>query len=151
MVKVSYFKYLDTSQVDLSNSCPLEYATIRYPTDAPKPCDQDQMSGHTTAPSVSKTEVQPLVPFILRCGKVMLLLLLRHVVPKVRTLLIDIDIEQFRTNEQCKIIRADTDQHLVALPVHWLVLVAIDLGMVSQLDDWLVLEELTLAPITELA
>lgn len=73
-----------------------------------------------------KPEVQTLVALICRSLQISFLVLSRHTVPNRVPPLIDCHIEYLRADEQRKIVRADSNQHLVAPAIQRLVIFAVD-------------------------
>ena len=78
-----------------------------------------------------KSEVKSPISFIFRRGQIVLLLSLRHSIPLRRSILVYANVEDFSTNEEQEVVRADGDENRIAGPVHWLVLLAIDLVIIS--------------------
>jgi hypothetical protein len=77
---------------------------------------------------MSKPEVQTLVAAISRRCEIVLPLLPRHRIPLGLALLVDVDVEEFRGNQQDKVVASDSDQDLVAAVVIWRIIGAIDVN-----------------------
>lgn len=78
-----------------------------------------------------KAEIQTLVALIRSRLQVVLLLLLRHGIPYLRSLLVEVDVEELGTYEEHKVVHAYADQDFVSRSVEGFVVVTVNLIFVS--------------------
>ena len=85
---------------------------------------------------MSKSEVKPLITFVFGSSKVVFLLLRRHSIPDVISLLVGANVEELCTNEDKYVVDTNANEYLVTATVKRLVVIAIDLEIISRSPDW---------------
>jgi hypothetical protein len=87
-------------------------------------------NGTSLLPSylVCKSEIQSLVPLVIRSGEIIISLFCTHCIPYPLPFLVDIHVEKFGSYKEKDVVNADTNENSVASSVHWLVVVSVNLA-----------------------
>lgn len=76
---------------------------------------------------MGESEIQSLITLVRGCGKIMLLLLLRHRIPFLIPLLVNVHIKQLCSHKHEDVVHCNANQYAITAAVQRLIVIVINL------------------------